>query len=85
VLERTKGLLALRRKEIMPRLPGARAGTWRVIGDKAIEVRWPMGDGTTLRLVANLGASPVAIAAEGRLLHATAALGDPCSAAFFLI
>jgi malto-oligosyltrehalose trehalohydrolase len=85
VLERTKGLLALRRKEVMPRLPGARAGTWRVIGDKAVEVRWPMGDGTTLRLVANFGASPVAIPAEGRLLHATAALGDPCSAAFFLI
>jgi hypothetical protein len=83
-LEGAKALLALRAREIAPRLEGARAGAWRVLGDKAVEVRWKLGDGTTLVLIANFGAAPVEAAAEGRLLHATAAPGAPRSAAFFL-
>jgi malto-oligosyltrehalose trehalohydrolase len=84
VLDRTRELLALRRREIVPRLPGARSGTWRVLGDKAVEVRWRMGDGAVLILIANFGVMPVEAAAEGRLLHATATPGSPRSAAFFL-
>jgi maltooligosyltrehalose trehalohydrolase len=84
-LARTRALLALRAREIAPRLEGARAGVWRVLGDKAVEVRWKMGDGTTLVLIANFGSAPVAAVAEGRLLHATGAPGAPRSAAFFLL
>jgi malto-oligosyltrehalose trehalohydrolase len=83
-LDRTRALLALRRREIVPRLPGARSGTWRRLGDKAVEVRWRMGDGAMLTLVANFSAAPVEATAKGRLLHATATPGTPRSAAFFL-
>jgi malto-oligosyltrehalose trehalohydrolase len=83
-LERTKELLSLRAREIVPRLSGTRAGTWRVLGEKAVEVRWTMGDGATLLLIANFDDEPVETEAEGRLLYATATPGAPCSAAFFL-
>jgi malto-oligosyltrehalose trehalohydrolase len=84
VLERIKELVRLRAREIVPRLKGARAGTWRVLADKAVEVRWTMGDGATLLLIANFGDAPVDATPEGRLLHASGVPGAPRSAAFFL-
>lgn len=52
-----RDLLDLRRREIVPRLAGAAGGKYRTSG-KVIAVTWPMGDGTTLALQANLGADP---------------------------
>ena len=47
-------LLALRRREIVPRLAGAAHGTAHVIKDRLLTTNWRMGDGTTLTLLANL-------------------------------
>ena len=72
----------MRRREIAPLLSGeappiARA---RVVGDTSIDVEWTFGGRRALRLVANLGASPVPHrgpdATWGRRLHATGIAGD---------
>jgi len=54
-------LLALRAGEIVPLLAGEAVPTagWKALGDTALEVTWAFPVGT-LRLVANLGAAPVA-------------------------
>jgi maltooligosyltrehalose trehalohydrolase len=54
-------LLALRRREIVPRLAGIRGGLarWRPIGGRAIWVRWSLGDGSALTLIANLAEESV--------------------------
>jgi maltooligosyltrehalose trehalohydrolase len=83
-LARWKALLALRASEILPRLKGARSGTWRTLAEKAVEVRWPMGDGTTLTLIANFGDTHVAAKRPGRLFYESAPAGTPRSAAFYL-
>ncbi|RQH08219.1 malto-oligosyltrehalose trehalohydrolase [Bradyrhizobium sp. RP6] len=49
-----KDLLALRHKEIIPRLKGASFGDAEAADDGLLTAHWRMGDGTTLRLVANL-------------------------------
>jgi malto-oligosyltrehalose trehalohydrolase len=86
-----KRLLALRRREIVPRLPGMPGGAarWRVLGERALEVAWRMGDGSSLMLLANFGIAPVAVEPpRGRLLHAegapSASALAPRSASFFL-
>ncbi|MBR0795210.1 malto-oligosyltrehalose trehalohydrolase [Bradyrhizobium jicamae] len=48
-----RDLLAVRRCEITPRLAGARFGDARVVDD-LLTAHWQMGDGSTLRLAANL-------------------------------
>jgi maltooligosyltrehalose trehalohydrolase len=48
-----RDLLAVRRREIMPRLAGARFGDASV-KDNLLKAHWQMADGTTLRLLANL-------------------------------
>jgi maltooligosyltrehalose trehalohydrolase len=53
-------LLAIRRREIMPRLAGATFGDARAADDGRLTADWRMGDGTRLSLNANL--SPRAIA-----------------------
>jgi len=67
-----RGLLDLRRREIAPRLKNARPGPARGdrLGETGLAVEWALGDGATLRVVANLGARPlrVAPAARGRCL-----------------
>jgi malto-oligosyltrehalose trehalohydrolase len=62
-------LLDVRSREIIPRLSGASGGTYRTEG-KVITASWPMGDGLTLTLQANLGAEPgqAISAAAGRLI-----------------
>ena len=51
-------LLAIRRRRIMPRLRGMRSGGDFGIEDGSVlRVRWTLGDGSQLHLIANLGFS----------------------------
>jgi malto-oligosyltrehalose trehalohydrolase len=52
-----RGLLAIRRKEIIPRLRGSCGGRgeFRLLGNTLVQTRWTLADGSTLTLVANLG------------------------------
>ncbi|MGO8916797.1 MAG: malto-oligosyltrehalose trehalohydrolase [Stellaceae bacterium] len=87
-----KRLLALRRREIVPRLAGigGEAGRWRSLGERALQVGWRLGDGSHLLLFANFGAAAATLSQKprGRLLYATgetpAATLPALSAAFFL-
>ena len=53
-LKLVRELLAIRRLEIAPRLAGARFGGASVQDDGLLRADWRMGDGATLRLLANL-------------------------------
>ncbi|WP_223247394.1 malto-oligosyltrehalose trehalohydrolase [Sulfuriferula sp. AH1] len=54
-------LLALRRVHVMPRLPGMHGGArFELIGARGLAVRWHLGDGAQLTLLANLGDEAVA-------------------------
>jgi malto-oligosyltrehalose trehalohydrolase len=50
-------LLALRRKEIIPRLRGTCGGSggFRLLDSTVVQTHWTLADGSTLTLVANLG------------------------------
>jgi malto-oligosyltrehalose trehalohydrolase len=64
-----KTLLDIRRREIMPRLEGARNESVAILSDKAAAAHWRMGDGTTLSLALNLGSvSAAGMSPAGRLL-----------------
>jgi malto-oligosyltrehalose trehalohydrolase len=72
-LDFTSRLLAIRRREIVPRLAGAAGHAGRVVADGAglVAVDWRL-DGAVLRLRANLGEAPVvAPDAPGAVLHTT--------------
>jgi len=71
-------LLAIRREVLLPRLPAGR-GRGRLLGERAVTVAWPLADGSTLTLVANLDDRPLSIGAapRGELLAATEPLGIP--------
>ena len=71
-----RDLLALRKQEISPRLEGLSrgAGSFRILGERGLQADWRLGDGSRLRLRANLGhevlADPSLIPRPGeRLLH----------------
>ncbi|WP_252088611.1 malto-oligosyltrehalose trehalohydrolase [Pseudomonas sp. MWU13-3659] len=51
-------LLDLRRRHIIPHLPGTRALGTEVLGDKALTARWRLGDGHVLRIDLNLDTLP---------------------------
>jgi maltooligosyltrehalose trehalohydrolase len=53
-------LLAIRRQEIVPRLAGAAFGEAKATENGLLTASWRMGDGTTLRLLANLSATEMA-------------------------
>ena len=53
-------LLAMRRREIVPRLAGARFGDAHAADNGLLTARWRMGDGATLKLVANLSNNEIA-------------------------
>jgi maltooligosyltrehalose trehalohydrolase len=53
-------LLAIRRREIAPRLAGASFGDAHVADTGLLTANWCMGDGATLQLVANLSNSELA-------------------------
>ncbi|MDI1266618.1 MAG: malto-oligosyltrehalose trehalohydrolase [bacterium] len=64
-------LLAIRRQQIVPRLAAAIHGEAKAGDDRLLRAHWRMGDGTTLRLVANLSDGAVSHAAgdhEGTLI-----------------
>jgi len=94
IAERHRTLLALRRREIVPRLAGitGRCASWRELGDRAVLVSWRLGDGSTLELAANFSSAAVlasGIRRPGRCLYATApdaggADLPPASATFVL-
>ena len=76
-LERARRRLAVRRRELAPRLP-ARAAGGTLLGRAALTARWSLADGTALTLAANLAdtAFTAPPAARGRpLLSTTATLG----------
>ncbi len=66
----THDLLALRHKEIVPRLDGSRSEGAEAIGAAAVAARWRLGDGALLSLYLNLGREPIEVAGDkrGRLL-----------------
>jgi maltooligosyltrehalose trehalohydrolase len=70
-LEHTKKLLALRMRELAPRLAGAGAGAFRTHGERGLMVEWPLGGGARLRLAANFGDAPVEAMTPpaGRVIH----------------
>jgi maltooligosyltrehalose trehalohydrolase len=49
-----RDLLKVRRQQIVPRLAGAAFGEAHVAGNRLLTANWRMGDGATLRLLANL-------------------------------
>lgn len=54
-----RDLIAIRHKEIVPRLDGARAAGTRILADKAVTARWTLNDGRTLRIDLNLNEQDV--------------------------
>jgi maltooligosyltrehalose trehalohydrolase len=70
-------LLALRRKEIAPRIKDVEPGKskFEVIGSNAVRACWPLSSGGALDLIANFSAERLDIpeAPEGALLYTTAA------------
>jgi len=76
-LEYHRELLALRRREIVPRLKGIAGGRARssLLGEGALRVEWQAGDAFRVMLTANLSGVPVAAAVEpgGRVIYATPA------------
>lgn len=90
-------LIALRRRQIVPRLAGSRGGDagFSVVGPTALAVDWRLGGQARLALVANLGAECArgVVRPAGQLLFATgedaaarlaAGTLPPWSAAWFL-
>ncbi len=90
-------LLAIRAREIVPRLDGigGNAGTYEIWGTTGLSVTWAMGDGSRLTLAANLGqnAESGCPKPKGGVLYQTAngvadnmgkGKAPPWSAAFFL-
>jgi hypothetical protein len=51
-------LLALRREKILPRLGNISGGeaAYRLVCERCLSVRWTLGDGSLLTLLANQGA-----------------------------
>jgi maltooligosyltrehalose trehalohydrolase len=70
-LKLVRDLLAIRRKEIAPRLAGAAFGEASATADGLLTADWRMGDGMRLALVANLSdrdISPATPASKGTLI-----------------
>src|SRR5262249_8918058 len=82
-----QALIALRRREIAPRLKGisGTAGRFRIVGPKALEVVWQLGDGARLTLTANYDTAPsprpTTPPPEGQALFATSATAADRAAA----
>jgi maltooligosyltrehalose trehalohydrolase len=69
-------LIALRMKEIVPRLVGAESMGANAIGPKAVLARWRLGDGSLLTIATNLGTDEVSFQTPaGQLLFATGTTG----------
>ncbi|HYC66076.1 MAG TPA: DUF3459 domain-containing protein, partial [Reyranellaceae bacterium] len=80
-----RNLLALRHREIVPRLPGARAIEAKVAGPAALVASWRLGDGAVLTIATNLAATPAAGARpDGDVLFAAGELLAGYSTVAFL-
>jgi maltooligosyltrehalose trehalohydrolase len=67
-------LLEIRRREIIPRLNGVITNGVRIIGERAVQATWKLGDGAMLTLASNLSARDVACStANARIIYATSA------------
>lgn len=89
-LDRYRGLIELRAREIVPRLLGMSgfSGDYRVLAPKVVLVEWLLGDSSRLLLQANFSHLAVAAPAEAtntRLLYSSSEPGKPDSASFFLL
>jgi maltooligosyltrehalose trehalohydrolase len=63
-LARVQELLAIRRREIVPRLGSAAFGEAKAAANGLLKADWRMGDGATLRLLANLSDRETAHASQ---------------------
>jgi maltooligosyltrehalose trehalohydrolase len=72
VLAHCRRLIAARFAEIVPRLHGmdGHGSRYRLVGARGFEVSWTMGDGSLLRLAANVSAEPMVeeLPEAGRLI-----------------
>jgi maltooligosyltrehalose trehalohydrolase len=59
-LSLVQDLLAIRRREIVPRLAGATFGHAEALDTGLLTASWRLGDGATLRLTANLSTGEIA-------------------------
>lgn len=78
-LQHYQQLLALRGKEIVPRLAGMRGGaaTFTLFGNNGLQADWRLGDGSVLGLVANAGDHPLPLSEAmqaGRRIYASPAI-----------
>jgi maltooligosyltrehalose trehalohydrolase len=71
-------LLAVRRREIIPRLAGAQFGASQATAAGPLSANWQMGDGRRLSLVANLSGQGIAVtgAAPGTLIWGSELTGS---------
>jgi len=72
-------ILAIRKAEILPRIPqiGGHAGRYMTIGRNAVQVLWRCGPSERLILTANLSAETIeAPSSEGRALHMEGKIGS---------
>jgi len=58
-LHLVRDLLAIRRTEITPRLAGCKFGSANITGETLLRAQWRLGDGSVLRLVANLSGTAI--------------------------
>jgi maltooligosyltrehalose trehalohydrolase len=79
-LELYRGLLALRREEILPLLGGIPGGesAYQTVGERGLHVQWKLGDDSLLVLLSNLGPEPLdgVERPSGRLLYASDGVTD---------
>ncbi len=64
-------LLAIRAREIVPHIPGARAASAQALGQKGVRAAWRLGNGTMLTIAANFGVVELACPLPGAVLFAT--------------
>jgi malto-oligosyltrehalose trehalohydrolase len=87
-LEWHRDILAVRRREILPLVPAIRrGGTYRVLGDGAVAVRWDAGAAGVMRLDANLSrvAARGFTAPAGRVIWQEGRVGDDGEFAAFAV
>lgn len=74
-LREVRELLAIRRRELAPRLAGMAGGTAsaEMLGARAFKVAWRLGDDSILTVIANFSAVPLpgVVPGGGRLLYST--------------
>ena len=74
-LREVRQLLALRRREVAPRLAGMAGGTAaaQMLGARAFRIDWRLGDDSALSVIANFSAVPLPgiVPGGGRLLYST--------------